>query len=67
MIKELLMADRVILTDYELVVTGYPVNDDDSHNCDEMGCGSCEHILLRVPLVGVVKGYNPNTQEQETM
>jgi len=70
MVKEICMTDKVILTDSELVVTGYPVADDESHNCDVMGCGSCEHILLRIPITkdfGLLKGYNPSIQEKELL
>lgn len=66
--KEVMMTDTVILTDRELIVTGYPINDDDSHNCDEMGCGSCEHILIRITITqsfGILKGYNPEVQERD--
>lgn len=30
----------------EYVVTGQPLEDDDSHNCDQMGCGY-QHVLWR--------------------
>jgi hypothetical protein len=30
----------------EYVVTGQPFEDDDAHNCDQMGCGS-QHVLWR--------------------
>lgn len=69
MVKEVLMTDSVFLTDKELIVSGYPAADDGTHNCDEMGCGSCEHILLRIPLplnkLDIIKGYNVEVQERE--
>lgn len=34
-------------TDTEIVVCGMPRNDDESHNCDEMGCSSVSHVLYR--------------------
>lgn len=36
--------------DGELIVTGCPSCDDDSHNCDEMGCTSVSHVILRAPI-----------------
>jgi hypothetical protein len=30
----------------EVVILGSPVGDDESHNCDAMGCGQC-HVLWR--------------------
>jgi len=34
-------------TNTEIIVCGYPNPDDESHNCDEMGCGSLNHVLYR--------------------
>ena len=31
----------------EIVVCGQPEDDDESHNCDEMGCATLSHVLLR--------------------
>jgi hypothetical protein len=37
-----------------LVVCGKPDSDDESHNCDEMGCGSVgPHVLHFVGLAGL--------------
>lgn len=33
-------------TETEIIVLGYP-GDDESHNCDEMGCSSVSHVLYR--------------------
>ena len=33
----------------ELVVLGIP-SEQQEHNCDEMGCGSMEHVLIRAYL-----------------
>lgn len=41
---------------YEIVVVGYPPNDEDlppgspTHNCDQMGCGSLDHVVARIPV-----------------
>lgn len=32
-------------TDTEIIVLGDPTDED--HNCDEMGCSSCFHVLYR--------------------
>jgi hypothetical protein len=34
-------------TDTEIVVCGEPKENDVSHNCDEMGCSSVNHVLYR--------------------
>ena len=31
----------------EVVITGFPDEDDESHNCDVMGCSSVSHVLYR--------------------
>lgn len=45
---------------YQIVVLGSPpdsedlgISEDDplNHNCDEMGCGSIEHVLARIPVM----------------
>jgi hypothetical protein len=64
MVTILSNVDRVILYNNELLITGTPHEDDSDHNCDEMGCATCEHVLLRIPLVNVTKGYNPKLQEK---
>ena len=35
------------MTDKEIIVIGMPNSDDESHNCDEMGCGSLSHVIYR--------------------
>jgi len=30
----------------QIIITGMP-SEDGSHNCDEMGCSSLEHVLYR--------------------
>jgi hypothetical protein len=39
---------RSWLTKRELIVLGNP--EDESHNCDAMGCSSVSHVRYRVPL-----------------
>lgn len=34
-------------TDTEIIVCGMLSDDDESHNCDEMGCTSISHVLYR--------------------
>jgi hypothetical protein len=41
---------------YQIVVLGSPPEDSDGstvarHSCDEMGCGSLEHVVARVPVM----------------
>ena len=40
---------------YQIVILGdppeYDESDPNSHNCDEMGCGSLEHVLDRIPIM----------------
>lgn len=31
----------------EMVITGIPDENDETHNCDEMGCSSLSHVLYR--------------------
>jgi hypothetical protein len=38
------------LTKTELIVCGEPIEDDESHNCDQMGCSSVSHIIHRFNL-----------------
>lgn len=38
------------LTAREVIVMGWPKEDDESHNCDVMGCGTLSHVLYRLPL-----------------
>lgn len=35
-----------------LILLGSPDSNDESHNCDEMGCGSMDHVLYRFNLGG---------------
>lgn len=31
----------------QLVITGMPDEDDETHNCDHMGCSSVSHVIYR--------------------
>ena len=37
----------VFMSNDEVVITGHPKDDDELHNCDEMGCSSVNHVLHR--------------------
>lgn len=41
---------EAIATKHELLIIGQPIPDDESHNCDAMGCTSVSHVLERRPL-----------------
>lgn len=47
---------EVHATKTELIVLGEPDDNDESHNCDAMGCGTFSHVLFRFPLPSGVKG-----------
>jgi hypothetical protein len=34
-------------SDTEIIIIGQPNEDDDSHNCDQMGCG-WDHVMQRI-------------------
>lgn len=38
-------------TKNEIVVVGSPDEDDETHNCDEMGCSSVSHVIFRSKFV----------------
>jgi hypothetical protein len=38
------------LTEREVIVMGWPKEDDETHNCDVMGCGTLSHVIYRLPL-----------------
>ncbi len=38
------------LTEREVIICGSPKEDDESHNCDAMGCTTLSHVLYRLPL-----------------
>jgi hypothetical protein len=42
--------DGVFLGKGEIVITGAPIEDDESHNCDAMGCSSVSHVLYRASI-----------------
>ncbi len=39
----------VYQTTTEIIITGHPEEDDETHHCDAMGCGQ-EHVLYRFKL-----------------
>lgn len=41
---------EVWVSAHEIVITGIPDEDDESHNCDHMGCSSINHVLFRSPI-----------------
>lgn len=43
-----LQVDGVFYGKREMVITGVPFRGD--HNCDEMGCSSIGHVIVRYPL-----------------
>ena len=61
--KQIKNVDGVFINENELVITGTPNENDENHNCDEMGCGSCGHVLLRGLLRLTEKGYDEKLQE----
>ncbi len=40
----------VYKTETQIIITGIPQEDDESHNCDAMGCRQ-EHVLYRFKIV----------------
>lgn len=45
--REIKDVDGVFVSDGEIVVTGQPNEDDETHDCDVMGCSSVSHVLFR--------------------
>jgi hypothetical protein len=45
--REIENVDGVFVSDREIVITGVPNEDDETHNCDEMGCSSVACVLFR--------------------
>ena len=44
-------AAQVFVMDGQLIVLGIPTGEDEeSHNCDAMGCGSTTHVVARIPV-----------------
>ena len=43
----------VYYKDGRLIICGRPVND---HDCDEMGCSTLEHVLVRASMAYICKG-----------
>lgn len=61
--KEIRGVQSVFMRGPEIIITGCPEEDDENHNCDEMGCGSLEHIIFRGCLCLMKKGYSAEKQE----
>jgi hypothetical protein len=51
--KEIENVTNVLVSPNEIVVCGIPDEDDESHNCDEMGCSSVSHVIARHKLPAV--------------
>ena len=62
--KEIEGVTEVFVSDEEIVITGIPDEDDESHNCDYMGCGSLSHVIFRAKIEKCNKEYI-NKLEQE--
>lgn len=62
--KRLLGVDAAYIREDDIIILGCPEDgDDEKHNCDEMGCGGLDHVLLRGQFRFMQKGYNEATQE----
>ena len=62
--KKIKNVDSVFISGNEIIVFGEPKNsEDENHNCDEMGCSSVNHILLRGCFRWMEKGYSAEFQE----
>ena len=61
--KQIKNVEAVYISGNEIIITGAPDDNDEGHNCDEMGCSSLEHILLRGCFRWVTKGYTEQLQE----
>ena len=38
------------LTEKEVIICGFPDEDDETHNCDQMGCSTLSHVMHRFNL-----------------
>ena len=56
--KLLMNVENVYINRNKIVITGYPDGEDETHNCDEMGCSSYVHVMIRAEMVNVKKGYD---------
>ena len=48
--------ENVYTNGYQIVVLGVPPQDSELegppyHNCDEMGCGSLDHVIAKLPIM----------------
>jgi hypothetical protein len=50
---------EILQTNNEIIITGSPCGKlYDGHNCDEMGCSSVSHVLLRMPINNNILGLS---------
>lgn len=63
--KRIIGIGNVYIRENEIIITGNPEEEEDFyHNCDEMGCTSVEHVLLRGQFRFLQKGYDAAKQEK---
>lgn len=62
---EQIAADAVYYnpTTFELVITGAPTEDEETHNCDLMGCSSIGHVIFRAKAASF--SYSPLRKKVE--
>ncbi|MGF9908238.1 hypothetical protein [Brevibacillus porteri] len=51
--KEIENVTNFFVSPNEIVVCGIPDEDNESHNCDEMGCSYVSHVIARYKLPAV--------------
>lgn len=51
--EEIKNVDGVFIGKGEIVITGIPDSEDETHNCDAMGCSSVSHVIFRGFVSGV--------------
>jgi hypothetical protein len=61
--KEIPADKMLVRNDGQIIVIGTP-DENGEHNCDFMGCGSCEHVIMRVNSAYVVKGWRKERYER---
>lgn len=43
----------IFVSEKEIVITGFPEVDDETHNCDYMGCSSISHVIFRADITNI--------------
>lgn len=43
----------IFVSEKEIVITGFPKSDDETHNCDYMGCSSISHVIFRADITNI--------------